>query len=177
MFKGIKLPTTVGVVISSVIGALILGATFAPTAAQRAPAGAPVQIIPNGTTHIGQAQSRLVHLKCEPGLVTTGSDCGTIDSATGVFTPFTVPSGSALIVTDWLWEISDSSRIGLNTCTHLVATSTGARLLISCAVVTSDGTVFGHEHLTSGVVLGSGMQMSQPNEVGGEVYGYLVPNQ
>jgi hypothetical protein len=63
-------------------------------------AAALVQIVPGTTTHVGQNESQLVSLFCAPGKDYCSSEdlSGALSS-----TPYVVPSGYTLIVTDWEW--------------------------------------------------------------------------
>jgi hypothetical protein len=86
------------------LGALVVLAVFVAFVAPKkahALAAALVQIVPGSTTHVGQNESQLVALFCEVG----NSYCGE-QSPTGALgsTPYVVPAGSTLIVTDYSWS-------------------------------------------------------------------------
>jgi hypothetical protein len=159
-----------------VLGAFVV---LAVTAAFIAPktthalVAALVQIVPGTTTHVGQNESQLVSLDCFAG----NSYCVPQDSS-GAFstTPYVVPSGYTLIVTDWEWSATGGKAVlvpdALVHGTYVLASS---RVLADGA-----GNAFAHEHYVTGIRLGSEAIIydASASQGYGEAFiqGYLVPN-
>src|ERR1700693_281382 len=170
------LKETLGIWVALVIVAVIL-AFVAPNRA-RAVAATLVQIVPGNTTHVGQAESRLVSLKCFIGK----AYCSEIDAEANVdeSTPYVVPKGFTLIVTDYEWQGSSQSagligddlgniNVGFYNASEAQAIQTGV-----------DYNAYGHEHYATDFRVGSGAKLTdfQANSSTGAslVQGYLVPN-
>jgi|SRR5580700_9132196 hypothetical protein len=170
------LKETLGVLGALVVLAVIV-AFVAPNRA-RAVAATLVQIVPGNTTHVGQAESRLVLLQCFSGK----AYCSEIDAEAKVdeSTAYVVPKGFTLIVTDYEWLgssqgaglIGDSLgniNVGFFNASEAVAVQTGV-----------DYHAYGHEHYATGFRVGSGVTLTdlQANSSTGAslVHGYLVPN-
>jgi hypothetical protein len=140
-------------------------------------AAALVQIVPGTTTHVGQNESQLVSLLCAGG----NAYCTAVDP-TGAFssTPYVVPSGYTLIVTDWEWIGNGGAAQGNFAADSLRNPSDGV-FANSAALVTTTGTVtYAHEHYASGIRVGSGVTIEDFLAAVGDgfanVQGYLVPN-
>jgi len=92
------------------LAALLISAVV-PKAA-RGVAAALVQIVPGSTTHLGQHETQLVSLVCSNG----SNSCSSIDPSGQVTsTPYVVPSGYTLIVTDWEWQRGSSQQGAFST--------------------------------------------------------------
>jgi hypothetical protein len=170
------LKETLGILGALVIVAVIL-AFVAPNRA-RAVAATLVQIVPGNTTHVGQAESRLVSLFCFEGKAyCSEADAeGKIDESTA----YVVPKGYTLIVTDYEWQGSSQSSglIGDFLYNFEVGTFNGS---VAVAVQTgADYQAYGHEHYATGFRVGSGVKLADSQAVsstgGSYVQGYLVPN-
>jgi hypothetical protein len=164
----------------ALLGALVvvalIAAFIAPNRAH-ALAAALVQIVPGTTTQVGQNESQLVSLLCSGG----NAYCTAVDSS-GAFstTPYVVPSGYTLIVTDWEWSGNGGAAQGTFAFDSLRNSSAGD-FANSGALVTTVGTVtYAHEHYASGIRVGSGVTIEDFLAVVGDgfanVQGYLVPN-
>ena len=164
----------------ALLGALfvvaLIAAFVAPNRAH-ALAAALVQIVPGTTTHVGQNESQLVSLLCSGG----NAYCSAVDPS-GAFssTPYVVPSGYTLIVTDWEWTGNGGAAQGSFTGNSLRNPS-GGDFANSAALVTTTGTVtYAHEHYASGIRVGSGVTIEDFLAAVGDgfanVQGYLVPN-
>lgn len=158
-----------------VVVALIV-AFIAPHRAH-ALAAALVQIVPGTTTHVGQNESQLVSLLCSGG----NAYCSAVDPS-GAFssTPYVVPSGYTLIVTDWEWIGNGGAAQGEFAFDSLRNPLDGV-FANSGALVTTTGTVtYAHEHYASGIRVGSGVTIEDLLAAVGDgfanVQGYLVPN-
>ena len=155
----------------------MVGAMIDPKGAH-ALVAAMVQIVPGATTHVGQVESQIVMLECNAGDCRRLFSDGTIDTQ-----PYIVPAGFSLVVTDWEFQQS-SSPAGQFTCRKLFATNNAViskpplDLFFpeSCAVADSVGFAAGETHLTTGMVVGSGMTVISGFE-SATFQGYLVPNQ
>jgi hypothetical protein len=152
----------------------VIVAFVAPKTAH-ALAAALVQIVPGSTTHVGQNESQLVSLFCD-----NANGCYAIDSAgaASLKTPYTVPAGYTLIVTDWEWE---SISNGGTASDGLLNEATNAGLVSSQANVPSGANAaFVHEHYLTGIRVGSGVELLDLSADEGfgssNVQGYLVPN-
>jgi len=170
------LKETLGILVALVIVAVIL-AFVAPNRA-RAVAATLVQIVPGNTTHVGQAESRLVSLKCFIGK----AYCSEIDAEANVdeSTPYVVPKGFTLIVTDYEWQANYSSGglLSDQLFNYGVGLFPGGE-----AEGFQNGsiyTAYGHEHYATDFRVGSGVKLTdlQANSSTGAslVQGYLVPN-
>lgn len=163
-----------------VLGALVVVAVIMAFVAPKrthALVAALVQIVPGSTTHVGQNESQLISLFCRAG----DFYCLTIDSS-GVFstTPYAVPAGYTLIVTDWEWFYSVTGEAGgLVEDVLYNINATPGQLAISQAVTASNGAT-AHEHYETGIRVGSGAEiLDYLTSIGGataRIQGYLVPN-
>jgi hypothetical protein len=140
-------------------------------------AAALVQIVPGTTTHVGQNESQLVSLLCGNGI----AYCGAVDlSGPTSASPYVVPSGYRLIVTDWEWVGNGGAPQGQYTCNNIRNVS-GGIFATSAALVTTTGTTpYAHEHYRAGVRIGSGVTiedfLAAIGDGFGYLQGYLVPN-
>jgi hypothetical protein len=170
------LKETLGVLGALVVLAVIV-AFVAPNRA-RAVAATLVQIVPGNTTHVGQAESRLVSLKCFVGK----AYCSEIDAEAKVdeSTPYVVPKGFTLIVTDYEWQAFSQSAGLLGD--DLVNVNVGLFIESDAETIQTgaDYNAYGHEHYATGFRVGSGVTLTdvQANSSTGAslVQGYLVPN-
>ena len=165
-------------VVGTVTMIAVLVAVLAP---QRAHAlvAALVQVVPGTTTHVGQNESRLVSLKCFDNT----SYCSLIDPVGDVSnTPYVVPSGYTLIVTDF-------ESVGSSTCglpgrlwpDNLYNTNNGQNISpTTWGLGDNIGTSHAHEHYSTGIRVGSGATLADFGASGncgeGSVQGYLVPS-
>lgn len=156
----------------------LLVAIVAPKTAH-AIAAALVQIEPGTTTHMGQNESQLVSLLCQPGSL----GCFTIspqgDNSTSVYV---VPSGYTLIVTDWEFAaLLTVGKPGDYAADYLISLQNPTKI-IAAAFVPEDasGTMAGREQFTAGIRFGSGVTPVDYNAEGSNgtalIQGYLVPN-
>jgi hypothetical protein len=163
-----KIASTFGYV---VIVALLISA-LAPKAT-RAVAAAFVQIVPGNTTHVGQYESQLVSLYCNE------TACYPLDAnaALDIKTPYLVPTGYTLIVTDWEWT---STEILGGYAGNSLINANGGGYTESFAAANGLTTAFAHEHYASGIRVGSGVELQDLAAYDGfgigHVQGYLVPN-
>lgn len=161
----------------------LLAAMLVPRAV-RAVVATLVQIVPGPATQVGQSETQLVALTCSQGQ----SYC-LRQSPSGGFlslSPFVVPTGYTLIVTDYNWYyIHDTCPSPGDLCpgdqlTNLSATIGGYFAMVEDVLAQSNGSAFGHQHFNSGVAVASGVTVTDTaanSSVGGAtVYGYLVPN-
>jgi hypothetical protein len=163
--------------------AAILSVALAPRAVHAVVATL-VQIVPGSTTHVGQNEGQLVALTCSQG-----QGYCLRQSPSGGFlslSPFAVPAGYTLIVTDYNWVYNSSTCPtpgGLcpgDQLENLSATIGGYFAMVEYVVSQSNGGAVGHQHFTSGVAIASGVTVTDSaanSNVGNStVYGYLVPN-
>jgi hypothetical protein len=169
-----KLMSTLG----GIFLAALLVAALAPKAA-RGVAAALVQIVPGTTTHIGQNESRMVSLFCDSG----NNFCNSVDSSGNVASAaYQVPAGFTLIITDYEYKVLLASAAGQFLCDTFYNVSGVLNLLnvASCAVADTSGLVYGKEHFTTGIRVGSGVTLADSaagNREGfATMQGYLVPN-
>jgi hypothetical protein len=172
-----------------VLGALVVLAVIVAFVAPKkahALAAALVQIVPGTTTHVGQNESQLVSLFC----VEHTSFCSEESPAGGddLGTPYVVPAGFTLIVTDYAWTSFCGSTANANTFNQadfLVNGAngpSGAPYFSSFQFALSDknGTAALTLHFASGLKMASGAtpQDFEANSGCGEasIHGYLVPN-
>jgi hypothetical protein len=166
-----------------ILGALVVLAVIvafvAPNTA-RAVAATLVQIVPGNTTHVGQAQSRLVSLGCIEGK----AYCSEIDAEGNIFsdeaTPYVVPKGYTLIVTDYHWRGSNIQS-GIQILDYLYSPAVKSTVFNdSEADSDQHGLAWVYEHYTTGFRVGSGVtladELAATNSAYSFVQGYLVPN-
>jgi hypothetical protein len=162
------------------LGALVVLAVIVALVAPKkahALAAALVQIVPGTTTHVGQNESQLVSLECDGGKsFCTANDPSGVPSTT----PYVVPSGYTLIVTDWVWAGSGGAAPGNLSADFLFnANASPGQLAFSEALTTSEGA-YEHEHYLTGIRVGSGAQLVDSLAAEGNgtarIQGYLVPN-
>jgi hypothetical protein len=165
----------------SVLGGIFLAglllAAFVPKAT-RGVAAALVQIVPGATTHIGQNESRMVSLYCSSGTV-----CNSVDSSGNVASAaYQVPAGFTLIITDFEYKVFLPSEGGHFLCDTFYNVFGILPFLNvpSCGLADSSGQVYGKEHFTTGIRVGSGVTIADFAAANGEGFadlqGYLVPN-
>jgi hypothetical protein len=166
----------------AVTGALfVLAVALAFIAPQRvqAVAAALVQIVPGGSTHLGQYESNLVSLSCDVGLtycIVNNPDGSNSTSA------YTVPSGYTLVITDYEWlSYGDEIAGSVTYCDAVVGTTTGGSIVPpACAIADKNGFVFDKEHYTAGVRVASGVPIEDAQasfaKATSTIQGYLVPN-
>jgi hypothetical protein len=175
-----KLLSTLG----GIFLAALLIAALAPKAA-RGVAAALVQIVPGTITHVGQHESQLVSLVCE----SPNHFCNSKDSSTNVASAaYQVPAGSTLVITDYEFRAFDPNLLvaGQSACDSILNANvdlTDIRDFLrteSCAVIGPQGFVYGKEHFTTGILVGSGVTIADRLAEFGigtaAVQGYLVPN-
>jgi hypothetical protein len=170
------LKETLGILAALVIVAVIL-AFVAPNRA-RAVAATLVQIVPGNTTHVGQAESRLVSLGCQE----SKAYCFEINaegSLSDESTPYVVPEGYTLIVTDYQWQANSQSG-GLIGDFLYNAANKSSEFNDSEAEANQFDLAYGHEHYTTGFRVGSGVTLAdaqaETSHGASLVQGYLVPN-
>jgi len=166
------------------LGGIFLAALFLAALAPRvtrAVAAALVQIVPGTATHMGQNESRMVSLFCEAG----NSFCNAVDGSGNVSTAaYEVPAGFTLVITDYEYKYSaaSASNAGQLRCDNFYDASNVLSLLPipSCALVDATGFVYGKEHFTTGIRVGSGVTVADfdaASRLGfAAMQGYLVPN-
>jgi len=164
---------------ASALGCVFLGvllmASLAPKATH-ALAAALVQIVPGTTTHVGQNESQLVSLICSHS-----STCTAVDSSGNQSgTPYVVPTGMTLIVTDYEWgQYGASANLMGSDSFYNSATGNGYGVM-PMALADKEGNVSEHEHYQSGIRIASGVTLADENayfSVGfASIRGYLVPN-
>jgi hypothetical protein len=169
-----KLLSTLG----GILLAALLIAAVAPKAA-RGVVAALVQIVPGTTTHIGQNESRMVSLYCNVG----NAFCNSVDSSGNIASAaYQVPAGFTLIITDYEYKASLTSTAGRFLCDSFLNASNDLPFLNvpSCALADTDGQVYGKEHFTTGIRVGSGVTLADFDAASREGFanmqGYLVPN-
>jgi len=164
----------------ALLGALVvvalIAAFIAPNRAH-ALAAALVQIVPGTTTHVGQNESQLVSLVCVSGPGT----CLPIDSNAALSsTPYVVPSGYTLIVTDWEWSCScGGASVGETVANSLVNERNSFVRSVAFVTIADTGT-YTHEHYATGIRVGSGVEiedfLASIGVGSSSIQGYLVPN-
>jgi hypothetical protein len=174
MYHVRKLLSTLG----GIFVAALLIAALAPKAA-RGVAAALVQIVPGSTTHLGQNESRMVSLYCISG----NSFCNSVDSSGNIASAaYQVPAGFTLIITDYEYKVVLASAAGQYLCDSFLNASTDSVFtnVPSCALADSSGIVYGKEHFTTGIRVGSGVTLldfaAGSHEGSADMQGYLVPN-
>ncbi len=170
-------------VLGTVTTITLLIAVLAPKSA-RAVVAALVQIVPGTTTHLGQNESQLVALTCAQGQ----SYCLRESPSGGVLSlsPFVVPAGYTLIVTDYNWfYISQTCPTpgGLCPGDKLLNLNVFAGIyssMVEDVVSQPNSSAFGHQHFNSGVRIASGVTLTDNAAESGvgasTVLGYPVPN-
>jgi hypothetical protein len=166
------------------LGGIFLAALFlaalAPKAT-RAVAAALVQVVPGTATHMGQNEGRMVSLFCEAG----NNFCNAVNASGALSTAaYEVPAGFTLVVTDYEYKYSaaSSNDAGQLRCDNFYNVSNVLSLLPipSCALVDTAGFVYGKEHFTTGIRVGSGVTVADfdaASRLGfAAMQGYLVPN-
>jgi hypothetical protein len=162
-----------------VLGALVVLAVIvafvAPNRA-RAVAATLVQIVPGTTTHVGQHESQLISLHCLEGK----AYCSEIDAEGNIdeSTPYVVPKGYTLIVTDYEWQAPPSGNTGL--IGDVLSNPKGGLFNGSLAQANQIGEAYEHEHYVTGFRVGSGValadSLASSSTGASTVQGYLVPN-
>jgi hypothetical protein len=161
----------------------ILAAVIAPKSAH-ALVAALVQIVPGTTTHVGQNESQLVSLTCSAD---TGRSCVIlVPSTMPSTTPYVVPTGYTLIVTDWQWSDFPEGSAGVLVSDLLFSVAAGTTqtgglaLTVSSAITDQHGNSYTHEHYATGLRVASGQSLIDYVVSAGlgsaDVQGYLVPN-
>ena len=167
----------------AVSGAMsILAITLALIAPQRvqAVAAAFVQIVPGGSTHVGQYESQLVSLYCPMGY----SSCFAVDSNGSVNStvPYVVPTGYTLLITDYEWTQFRLTAPNSVVYDNLTAEQGAAvhTFVASGTSTNNSGDAWVHDKFTTGIRVGSGVQLTDSLALGNAgwayVQGYLVPN-
>jgi len=175
------LKETLGILGAMVVLAVIV-AFVAPNRA-RAVAATLVQIVPGNTTHVGQHESQLIALRCFAGK----SYCSQVETDGNVLsdesTPYVVPKGYTLIVTDYEWQGSSNGPGLISDALYNAAISPGSEFTVGAAEAIPTGAdynAYGHEHYTTGVRVASGVTLAdyqaEANSGAALVQGYLVPN-
>ena len=138
-------------ILNALVVLAVIVAFVAPNRA-RAVAATLVQIVPGNTTHVGQAESRLVSLECIDGK----AYCSQIDvEAKGdESTPYVVPNGYTLIVTDYEWQGTSPSG-GLIGDSLVILMSSDFNVSEAEAIQFDVDTPYGHEHYVTGFRVGS----------------------
>ena len=171
------LKEALGILGALVIVAIIL-AFVAPNRA-RAVAATLVQIVPGNTTHVGQAESKLVSLGCAE----SKAYCFEIDAEgnlSGESTPYVVPKGYTLIVTDYHWR-GFNSQSGTQILEYLYnAANKSSAFNDSEAESDENRLAFVDEHYATGFRVASGVTIADAlattSSGSSFVQGYLVPN-
>jgi hypothetical protein len=140
-------------------------------------AAALVQIVPGTTTHVGQNESQLVSLTCQPGV----DYCSAVDPEGNVSTSaYVVPAGYTLILTDYQASLYFPGFPNRMFADLLFSKTQTNALIITQALTDTDGVGYGHEHLVSGVRVASGVTPIDLDASIGDssawAQGYLVPN-
>ena len=135
-----------------------------------------VQIVPGGTTHVGQNESQLVSLECVSSSGCLALDAKGDSSTTG----YVVPAGYTLIVTDYEWQ-SGCGTAGLLLTDKFYDISNGFSFFsVSGSIADANGFAYAHEHYATGVRVGSGVALVDYNGIrgcgSGYIQGYLVAN-
>lgn len=165
----------------ALLGAVVVLAAIAALAPKtaRGVVAALVQIVPGTATHIGQNESRMVSLYCS----VNNAFCNSVDSSGNIASAaYQVPAGFTLIITDYEYKVVLASTASQFLCDTFFNISTGMEFLNvpSCALADSTGQVYGKEHFTTGVRVGSGVTVADfaaANREGfANLQGYLVPN-
>jgi hypothetical protein len=161
----------------------VLSVALVPRAV-RAVVATVVQIVPGSSTHLGQNESQLVNLLCTEytnGCVLVGA------SGVAASSPYVVPAGNTLVITDYEWYAARQSS-GYLACDTIFIQAGGsvygnfgiALPNYSCTNPLPSGQAYRAEHFTSGVRIPSGGTVvdyyayGQAGSAG--VQGYLVPN-
>lgn len=169
-------------VLGTVVMIAVLVALVAPKSVHAVVATL-VQIVPSGTTQVGQSESEIVSLTC----ITKGSYCVSVDpTGTPSTSSYAVPTGYTLIITDYEYVFfTNSGFAGLNICDDLFIIQEGLAsplpVLTGCALADKNGTVVGQFLFPAGVRVGSGSEIEDLGTYGYSGYstfahGYLVPN-
>jgi hypothetical protein len=162
-------------VVGTMVVIALLVALVAPQSA-RAVVATLVQITPGATTHVGQYEGQLVALLCN------GHQYCQEESPSGGWSasPYVVPTGYTLIVTDYTWQV-----LGLppnfSLYNFLVgANGQGYGSTLSRATSDQAGTATRDLHFTAGLRIASGVTVYDLEATSSEAYatihGYLVPN-
>ncbi|HTV09318.1 MAG TPA: hypothetical protein VMD97_09775 [Candidatus Aquilonibacter sp.] len=167
-------------VLGTVLTITVLVALISPKTAH-AIAATLVQIEPGTTTHMGQNESQLVLLQCTASL---NGSCYSINSnASYIPTPYKVPAGYTLILTDWEYFAVAGGSAGVAEFDNLYVTNSvgGIDVMLgSEAVTASGGYLYKHERYETGVrvasELGLGDTLALYNGGYAFMQGYLVPN-
>ncbi len=175
-----------GILVGIVILSTFIGGVFASNPASQLlnvfvtnfPQNQNVTVTNPPGSHLGQDITDHVTLYCNlPGPL----PCGRV-LANGTFVfPFSVPAGSALVVTDVNWIGSSSDTPGTTEILNIgigPSPSTTATVYLSISTVSAGGTIGGSDHMTAGFVVSSAATMVgsfSPPDAGGVVTlsGYL----
>ncbi len=160
----------------------LLGVALAPRAVHAVVATL-VQIVPGTTTHVGQNESQLVALICSSGQ----SSCVRENpSGAPSVSPFVVPAGYTLVITDYNWVFrpatcpSPGGFCPGDLLLNLNVFAGGYFSMQAFVLSQPDGSAFALQHFDSGVRVASGVTVTDEaahSSVGSStVFGYLVPN-
>jgi hypothetical protein len=175
------LKEALGILGAFVVLAVIV-AFVAPNRA-RAVAATLVQIVPGTTTHVGQHESQLVSLRCFEGKAYCSQTETDGNILTNESTPYVVPKGYTLILTDYEWQGSANGPGLISDFLYNAAITPGSEFTAGVAPAIPTGVdynAYGHEHYSTGVRVGSGVTLAdyqaEANSGASLIQGYLVPN-
>jgi hypothetical protein len=163
-------------VFSTLVVVTLLVAMVMPKTAH-ALAAALVQIVPGTTTHVGQNESQVVSLTCQPGI----NYCSAVDPEGNVATSaYVVPAGYTLVITDYQSSLYFPKYPNQQISDFLFSQDANKALIFTQGLTDKDGVGYGHEHLTAGVRVGSGVTPidfeASTSSSSAWAQGYLVPN-
>jgi hypothetical protein len=137
----------------------------------------PTQNVGGGAAaQVGQVASQLVNLVCDFGKCRQVFPDGTDGPA-----PYSVPSGQALVITDFQFTIGASTQgQGNYNFFNVQVNDLGSRVASFSGVEDGQNVVAAERHLTTGLVIppGSSIVLSAlSGDAGAFIQGYLIPNQ
>jgi hypothetical protein len=140
-------------------------------------AAALVQIVPGTTTHVGQNESQVVSLTCQPRI----NYCSAVDPEGNASTSaYVVPAGYTLVITDYQSSLYFPGYPNQQISDFLFSQAANKTLIFTQGLTDKDGVGYGHEHLTAGVRVGSGVTPidfeATTSDSSAWAQGYLVPN-
>ncbi|HTV09319.1 MAG TPA: hypothetical protein VMD97_09780 [Candidatus Aquilonibacter sp.] len=165
-------------ILGAVFTITLLVAVISPRTAH-AVAAALVQIEPGSATQVLQNETQLVNLYC----TNSAPGCFPISPAGGfTTTPYVVPSGYTLIVTDWQFSYTKQSGQTGRTYTDVLSSTSNPSDVYAFGFAVADvaGNYAATEKFSTGIRVGSGVTITDglalSNEGFAEIQGYLVPN-
>lgn len=112
-------------------------------------------------SHLGQSTAEHVTLHCIM-LANAGALPCNRALPDGTILPFSIPVGSNLVVTDVSWSAGTAKEPGMRENFGIFLRSPDNQtslVFVSTAIVSTDGTVLGGEHMTAGFVVSSAATM------------------